>query len=175
MKYPNSLKLVFLDLDGVMNSNDYYVARGAKTPSENVEEFYLEMIDPSAVKLLNTLVQKTDCKIVISSTWRDSAIEHNVLEKCGFIGEVIGRTPLYREMPKQVYTPTYMRGYEINQWIHDNMDSPGTYNSYVIFDDDADMLESQKQNFIHVDFMKGLQTKNIQEAIQILKKQGNEN
>jgi histidinol phosphatase-like enzyme len=174
MKYPNFIKLIFLDLDGVMNSNDFYVSRGTKTQSQDVEEFYLNMIDPSAVDLLNTLVQECDCKVVISSTWRDSAIEHNVLKRKGFIGEVIGRTPLYTEMPKQSYETTHMRGYEIRQWIEDNIEHPSIYKSYVIFDDDMDMLESQKQNFIHIDFMKGLQTENIQEAITILTEQDDE-
>jgi hypothetical protein len=172
MKYPNDTRVVFLDLDGVMNSNDYYVARGPRTPSNDVDEFYLNMIDPSAVTTLNSLVEQHNFNVVISSTWRDSAIELKVLERSGFTGKILGRTPLYTEMPpmSHIKPKTYVRGHEIQQWINDNIERPHEYSSYIIFDDDSDMLEDQMGNFIQIDFMKGLQLTDIKKAIETLKK-----
>lgn len=42
--------------------------------------------------------------------------------------------------------------------------------SYVIFDDDQDMLYSQKDNFIHIDYMHGITKEHIEQAIKILNK-----
>ena len=42
--------------------------------------------------------------------------------------------------------------------------------SYVIFDDDQDILYSQKDNFIHIDYMHGITKEHIEQAIKILNK-----
>lgn len=40
--------------------------------------------------------------------------------------------------------------------------------TYVIFDDDNDMLMQQKEHFIHIDHMVGITQENIEEAKRIL-------
>ena len=47
---------------------------------------------------------------------------------------------------------------------------PYGWASYVIFDDDQDMLYSQKDNFIHIDYMHGITKEHIEQAIKILNK-----
>ena len=56
-------KIIFLDIDGVLNSVDYF---------EQVKDCkgYKE-INPEKVKLLKEIVERTGAKIVLSSTWRD--------------------------------------------------------------------------------------------------------
>lgn len=56
-------KIIFLDIDGVLNSLDYFESvKGHKGYKE---------INPEKVKLLKEIVERTGAKIVLSSTWRD--------------------------------------------------------------------------------------------------------
>lgn len=56
-------KIIFLDIDGVLNSIDYF---------EQVKDCkgYKE-INPEKTKLLKEIVDRTGAEIVLSSTWRD--------------------------------------------------------------------------------------------------------
>jgi hypothetical protein len=51
-------KIIFLDIDGVLN-NSKWLKENKNNP-----------IDPAAVNRINVIMQKTDAKIVISSSWR---------------------------------------------------------------------------------------------------------
>lgn len=56
-------KIIFLDIDGVLNSIDYFKqTKHCKGYSE---------INPEKVKLLKEIVDRTGAEIVLSSTWRD--------------------------------------------------------------------------------------------------------
>lgn len=57
------MKIIFLDIDGVLNSDDYL---------EKVEDCdgYTE-INSEKVKLLKEIVDRTGAEIVLSSTWRN--------------------------------------------------------------------------------------------------------
>jgi hypothetical protein len=71
------MKLIFLDIDGVLNS------RG------NPE------IEPDKVLLLNDIVKETGAEIVITSTWRIGQTTQSLqqtLSSLGFIGIVNGKT-----------------------------------------------------------------------------------
>ena len=58
-------KIIFLDIDGVLNSIDYFEhTKHCKGYSE---------INPKKVKLLKEIVDRTGAEIVLSSTWRDLA------------------------------------------------------------------------------------------------------
>jgi len=54
------VKIIFLDIDGVLNSEMYDKSRLEKRPDNR--------IDLSRVKLLADIVNVTDAKIVLSST-----------------------------------------------------------------------------------------------------------
>ena len=62
------MKIIFLDIDGVLNS-DMYEANRTDWLDDN-------SIDPSRVKLLADLVKASDAKIVLTSTWR---VEWNMI------------------------------------------------------------------------------------------------
>ena len=56
-------KIIFLDIDGVLNSMDYFKqTKDCKGYTE---------INPEKVKLLKEIVDRTGSKIVLSSTWRN--------------------------------------------------------------------------------------------------------
>ena len=64
------MKIIFLDIDGVLNSEKWYIEIFDKNLYPNLENYPLCEFDPLAIEQLNLLTDKTNAKIVISSTWR---------------------------------------------------------------------------------------------------------
>ena len=175
------MKIIFLDIDGVLNHQRFFKERfDAKKQDKLLEkkdgklsiklkaDFYAEEIDPKSVENLNELIENTGAKVVISSTWRlGTEIEtlQAILEKRGFVGEVIGKTP--------VGCGCCQRGNEIHKWLEDNRDIVGEDgNNYVILDDDSDMLYWQRNNFVNVDQYVGLTPKQVYKATRFLTGKG---
>ena len=75
------MKIIFLDIDGVLNSEMYEWSRG--------EDRADNRIDLSRVRLLKDIVSATDAKIVLSSTWRLDWDKSP--ELCGEDGEYINQ------------------------------------------------------------------------------------
>lgn len=141
------MKIIFLDIDGVLNHEQFY--RERKDKSNN--------ICPKSVHNLNILCEETGAKVVISSTWRlgrtDKELQ-DLMFKAGFTGHVVSQTPSLREQRD------CLRGNEILKWIKDNKEylNADYYNftEYVILDDDSDMLYWQRNNFLLIDRFVGL-------------------
>lgn len=60
------MKVIFLDVDGVLNSNDYI-----EYTSKNNVKGILEEIDPKKIDMLKQVLNITGAKIVVSSSWRN--------------------------------------------------------------------------------------------------------
>ena len=134
--------------------------------------------DPLAIEQLNLLTDKTNAKIVISSTWRmGRTIDElkKLFEEVGIKGEIIGITP------HLTFNDGYgvERGNEIKRWIDlncirwwdkifDEKEKNITLESYVILDDDPDMLLEQKDNFVRTSWRDGLTALHTRKAIKIL-------
>jgi hypothetical protein len=160
--------ILFLDIDGVLNSQLLYERRKSQPT-----EFPIIDLDPTNIKLLNKLIEETYAKVVISSSWRlGKSVEQlqSHLETAGFVGEIIGKT---KDMRYGEDSDSILRGNEILCWMKDHPAECGVpyydYTRYVIFDDDSDMLYWQKDNFIKVDPYCGLTPNNIFHAKKILK------
>jgi len=154
--------IIFLDFDGVLNSHFY-----AKSKKMGLID-----IDEDSVVLLNQIVQASDAKVVVSSTWRlNRTIQEleDILLSKGFIGEVIDKTKDLRRGPD---ADSIVRGNEILCWMKDNPAAIGcpyyNYTNYIILDDDSDMLYSQRNNFIHVDPYVGITPRTVFQAKKIL-------
>ena len=145
------MKVLFLDVDGVLNSEDYYVT----TPPEKRLSFPLGEFDPAAVKRVNRILDETQAKLVVSSSWRWNPGLKNIFEKVGINHEIWGRTPSGKGRN---------RGYEIQQFLNSHPE----VSNYVILDDDSDMLEEQKNNFVHTNTYYGLTDEDTDKAIKIL-------
>lgn len=160
-------KVIFLDIDGVLNHQQFYEYR-KDNPEKFKELVYpLNQIDPKCVEYLNMLIEDTGAKIVVSSTWRINHTKEelqNILGYHGFKGEIIDVTP-------NLSYEGYVRGNEIKAWIDKNINYEDKDNfRYVILDDDSDMLLWQQHNFICVDYFIGITPKTIYKATQILNK-----
>lgn len=160
------MKIIFLDIDGVLNHERFYKERFSKRYEEVAIAHPYSEIDPECVKKLNILCEETGAKVVISSTWRHSGLDYcvDVLKFHGFTGEVIDITP-------SLNGDNYVRGNEILKWIKDNKKLVGDYynfTEYVILDDDSDMLYQQRNNFLLIDRFVGLTMGNVFRAKKIL-------
>ena len=93
-------KFIFLDIDGVLNSEQYYLE---KPQHKRWKEFKDKLdkhiawgvcnIDSKAVKLLNKLVAETKAKIVVSSSWRGDYALQTIFSLAGIIEPIYGETP----------------------------------------------------------------------------------
>lgn len=164
------MKIIFLDIDGVLNHQAYYESdRWDKSGKRDSD------IDPKSVEILNGIIKNTGAKVVISSTWRiGRTIEElqQALERKGFTGEIIDFTDRLFFTGGGNYTAC--RGDEIYKWIKDNEELIGSkyyeYKSYVILDDDSDMLLGQANNYINIDQFVGITLKTAFKAEKILGK-----
>lgn len=123
------MKLLFLDIDGVMNTDE---SRGEAAAAGKT----VDVINPENAKYLNTLQRLLpDLRIVVSSTWRLiyplEQIERK-LRAAGYEGEpLLDRTPCHgRGDPFDS-----CRGGEIQSWINKN--AKGV--PYAIVDDHDNM------------------------------------
>lgn len=124
------MKVLFLDIDGVCNSRQF-VRRMRATN----KKFHLYLqVDPELVKLVQRIIKETNCRVVLSSTWRlyPEAREHVRREVCHFID----CTP---DMQAGAKRGVIDRGVEIQAWL----DEHPTVRQYAILDDDGDFLPSQ--------------------------------
>ncbi len=160
------MKVIFLDIDGVLNCENAYRSGECKYTewvNHHGDKDHHQSFCSWSKELLNKLIDETDAKIVISSTWRSSGIEFmkSVWELEGMHGEIIGITPNFRG---EVDGYTIPRGCEIEKWLRDNgfshinwdKDTQQEYinktgiENYIIIDDDGDMLYGQRNHFVHV-------------------------
>lgn len=154
------MKAIFLDIDGVLNSNDWYV-RTREVGKQDQGD-----VDPEAIKLVNQIIEKTGARVFMSSSWRsDFDNSCNYLYNRGLTPDVIvGKTPQFNYFcQSDSIRKTLCRGNEIQYVLETEF-----ITEYVILDDDQDMLYSQKDNFIHIDFMHGITKENVEQAIKIL-------
>lgn len=124
--------ILFLDIDGVLN----YTAcpwhwDGKKNTNKGKGHGGIYGIDPAKVELINHIIITTNCRIVLSSTWRLSSDWKDALRAAGLnLGLVIGVTPNLGLVD---------RGHEIKAWL----DANSGVERYAIVDDDCDMLPGQ--------------------------------
>ena len=146
------MKVLFLDIDGVLNSRRSCVAFGkfplSPTPQDK------PLLDLVALGLIRKIATAKDVRVVLSSTWR-------ILAKIDAMSEFLGFN-IYRYTP---ILPSGCRGDEIDVWLKAN---PFNITHYAIVDDDSDMLEHQQANFVLTNFDEGLSYKNYVRLCQLL-------
>ena len=152
------MKVIFLDIDGVLNSSVYDRQR-----SENDGN-----IDRTRLWLLKKLVDKTGAKIVLSSSWRNHW-EKNY-DECDDVGKKIimdfasAGLEIYDKTPKVGYLE---RSEEIRMWLKENPE----VKSFVIFDDNRYGWGDLSENFILTNYRigRGLEEEHIKQALEIIK------
>lgn len=146
------MKIIFLDFDGVITiPPKWYI---------NIDK----------LKILKRIIDATNAKIVISSSWRcgePPSLELTINKMIGhpkrcpknkmlnwFIDNLYDVTPLC----------SGCRGNEINAYLREHSE----IDNYVILDDDGDMLDEQLFHFVQTDYQTGLTSHEEELAIKVL-------
>ena len=168
-------KVIFLDVDGVLNSD--------RTLYEDIS------LEDDLILNLKELVHKTKAKIILSSSWRLSTeavatlmdkldkfglvisgmtcdgVDLNWLEKYEFDAtKKYLDTKFDYDENKQIKI-THDRGAEIFKWLCDHDDC-----TYIILDDDIEDIKPyfNESVIIKTSYKTGLTKENIEKAMQIL-------
>ena len=161
------MKVIFLDIDGVLNSEKTCKEWHDKTGKGGYggwldeEDVCTDENIKWGIDLFSNLkkiVDETGAVIVISSTWR----RHFSIKKFKEMFSVYGwdNAPI---IEKTCYVVHGNRGSEVQSWMQGK-----DITSYVILDDSTDFLEEQFDYFVNTDFMVGLSEKDADLAINIL-------
>ena len=154
------MKIIFLDIDGVLNSSDYRQRMGM--------DYFSQIIDRRKMPLLKHMVEETGAEVVLSSTWRkfwnpgetqtDSAGQYFF--------------DLFREYGLWIHSKTPVleragRNEEIQAWLERNPYIDG----YVILDDkDFGWSDSLRTHFVQTDLGgDGLEENQVQQVIDVLR------
>lgn len=150
-------KVLFLDIDGVLNSARTCVAFGGPLIGgfpHGFDETNMRLFDHAAIGLVRKLCHETGASIVLSSSWR---IIHSVHECANGLD-----LPIFDQTPSLNHRGR-IRGEEIMAWLAAHPE----VTRYAIVDDDSDMLEVQIPFFVQTDFKEGLSFANY-ESLQCL-------
>lgn len=145
------MKVVFLDIDGVLNTHKTNALFGATVC---VHADAAQKLDPLGVKFFNML-HEMGITIVLSSTWRLGRDLETMKLKTGI--------PIFDKTCSWPFKDS-IRGDEIKIWL----DAHPEVTHYVIVDDDSDMLEEQKPNFVKTAHEEGVTYANMCKICEIL-------
>jgi hypothetical protein len=134
------VKVIFLDIDGVLNN------------CMSVGVFHESSTDPFCVAILNESIRRTGAKIVIISTWKDNFdinVVINLLYERGILdNSIIGCTE--KDVTKELGIKNFME-------IHGEIDK------FVIIDDNLELKSDSLKNFcVRTVSQEGLQPEDLQ-------------
>ena len=164
------MNILFLDVDGVLNSERSFVAGGDRVKQYGIDNpndpYFLKItkctIDPVAVDLVNRVCKMCDAKIVVSSTHRKHFADND--NKLFAMKEYFSNLGINREYvigwTENLSTP---RGIEIQDWLERHPET----NRYVILDDSSDMMEHQMEFFVRCDGDIGVSSSNFRQMLSL--------
>lgn len=149
------MKIIFLDFDGVISTYE--------------ERWRFDM---KKLELLKEIVDKTDAKIVVSSSWKLGFTEVDDFIKCFYNkprNKDLNNVTIFDWFANSIHDITDnkgpWRGYEIQRWIDKHNEE---IESYVILDDDSDFNDNQLFNFVQTDGYEGITSREVKLCIKIL-------
>lgn len=160
------MKLIFLDVDGVLN---YDMCK------HHVGIYY--GVDPEKVSLLKQIVDATSAKLILSSTWRRNIVPGMPLacQDNAFAIELMGKLKdqglkLYDYTPAD--TDDKYRARQIKELIKEYRHNGQQIDGWVVLDDDlfdGFMDRNFKPHFVHTNYFEGgLSEDDVAKAIAIL-------
>lgn len=112
------MKVIFLDIDGVLNSDEYF----DKISNLDIQGIEQE-IDIEKIKLLKKAINETGAKVVLSSSWRYTKNGQQLKELLSNYEICVDSTPFIQNK----------RGLEIKQWLLEHQ----CIEDFVILDDEV--------------------------------------
>ena len=155
------MKVIFLDIDGVLNSTQYWesIQDEKKTMLEMESE-----LDPKCIRNLKKIVDATNAKIVVTSTWKRIIRKMNKFER--YIPQyglhVYDKTPCHPD-------GAIHRGDEIRQYLKEHKNE---VDKFILIDDEEYPDFNELTNYlVKTNFYKdGLCESHVKEAIERLGK-----
>ncbi len=166
-------KIIFLDIDGVLNT-EYYQGM-LQHKGEPWQDEHGALFDPNAVACLKRIIDATGADIVIESSWKYIGLD--ALKELWSIrklpGRVIDITPssindkyLFELNPdKSEFKRNQSKGMEIASWLIENDKKDA---KYVIIDDEYVIMDFQLPFFILTNPYEGITNTQTDRAIFIL-------
>ena len=167
------MNIVFLDIDGVLNSMPYFESIKGKR-----DKIYNE-IDESKLPLLKRIVEENNAHIVLSSTWRN--LDHEEESHCYAMWQYLVNSLAKYDMKIISKTPliAQKRPLEIKTWLDNRVDKKDI--KWISLDDDYSE-EDYKEfgiggHLVHTKFFTynindgGLQEKHVELAKQLFDRQ----
>lgn len=162
------MKIIFLDIDGVLNSGRSFIAFShLAREADNDDPYYMKItkatIDAVSVGLLNRVLRDFDARIVLSSTHRmhfpegEAKLEmiQDYLNYLGVEGHrCVGYTPRFNAI----------RGAEIKHWLDE---TEFDVESIIILDDSSDFLPEQMEFHVHCKGGHGITEENYREMTRL--------
>ena len=140
------MKVLFLDHDGVICLQSQWGKRNSPKYKKLGEIF--DPFCPKAIKVLNQIIDETDCEIVISSDWRlyaDLEYMIKMYKKRGIHKSPIAYTKV---IDLGVVAPAFCRSVEINEFLKTNTSELNITHWVAV--DDLNMSKNLT-NFVHCD------------------------
>ncbi len=161
-------KVVFLDIDGVLNSN-FWLENNERELSNGT------LIDLEKVKLLSTLIKETNAKIILHSGWRfwfDSSMKplrveaEKLVDMFQSVGlKLDGATPdLTTEEIRETKKFSLVKAEEILLWLSDHNE----VQNWVVIDDLYLHNEEIDKMQIKTDPTTGLTETDVKNAVKML-------
>jgi len=147
------MKILFLDVDGVLN------IMGASYNSHSYTNLGNDPIEKHLMVRLEFLLERIpDLYIVISSSWLEPQLKLKLAKyRFKYTDRMIGRTPRGK----------HTRGEQIADWLHEHTD----ISDYIVIDDEIDDICGSKSSAIditkvvEIDMGEGLSNKNVLDII----------
>ena len=165
-------KIIFLDFDGVLNTEHYQSL--LQYQGKSWQDEYGAFFDPNAVKQLKRIIDATGADIVIESSWKYLGLDamKELWEIRNLPGRVIDITPssVSDEYLSNVdldnldASMLHCKGIEIASWLAEQTEDI----RYVIIDDEYVILESQLPHFILTNPYEGITEEQANMSILIL-------
>lgn len=166
-------KIIFLDFDGVLNTEHYQGL--LQYQGKPWQDEYGAFFDPKAVKQLKRIIDATDADIVVESSWKYLGLDamKELWKVRNLPGRIIDITPsttsdeylLNVDLDDFSNEMHHCKGLEISSWLSEK----GLSNTrYVIIDDEYVILDSQLPHFILTNPFEGITEEQANKAISIL-------
>lgn len=156
----NIFKVLFLDIDSVLNSEDYFKNRA----DEDNRPYPSSEFDPRAIRRLNQILGYCD-QLVLSSDWRfQEGIKYTLID-AGVNKDKVDNmlcTPYLGHTFKD-----RLRGYEVD-FVVKNLCRKYPKLNYVILDDLMEFHKFQKPHWVKTTFRDGLTDEKMEKAIEII-------
>ncbi len=178
------IRLLFLDIDGVLNSGDWFASEEFKVldrcvPKTNYaltdtgRKGLLTHLDPTACSVLGQAADYLRVQVVLSSTWRVIHGHHLVQDllrerQCSL--DIIDITPTRLQSRHSGIPHKTCRGMEIEWWLLQNYSLEELEGARIVLLDDSSDMGRLLPRLVRTGWYKGLQEEHIEQIQQMLEK-----